>query len=501
MSVLAIGSSTALAIQQLVSMRAQFDDLQRQLSTGQKSADYAGLGLGRGVTVSLNAQLAAIGSYDDTISNVTTRISLMNTALGQMSDLSGTVKAAMTQANATGGSGFSSIAQQTAQSSLGQLIGLLNSQAGGRYLFSGTATDQPAVDTLDHILNGNGAQAGLKQLIAERNQADLGADGVGRLVISQPTATSVSLAEDAASPFGFKLASVSSSLTGATVSGPSGSPAALSVDFSGGNPNDGDAITVRFNLPDGTTQTLTLTATNASPPGVNQFSIGATPAATAANLQSALNTSIGKLAATSLTAASAVAASNDFFDADSNNPPQRVAGPPFASATAMTAGSAADTVIWYTGEAGSGSARDTATARIDPSMTVSYGARANEDGIRALVQNFATLAAVTVSPSDPNATDLNAALSQRLTANLNGSGGSQTIQDIQTALAGAQSTIAATQSRHQQAAAQLNDYLQQIEGVSNEEVGSEILALQTRMQASMQTTAILFQTSLVNYLK
>ena len=242
MSVSAIGSSAALAIQQLVSMRAQFDDLQRQLSTGQKSATYSGLGLGRGVTVSLNAQLAAISSYGDTISNVTTRISLMNTALGQMSDLAGTVKAAMTQANSATSNGLSTIAQQTAQSSLGQLIGLLNSQAGGRYLFSGTATDQPAVDSLDHILNGNGAQAGLKQLIAERNQADLGADGLGRLAISQPTATSVSLAEDAASPFGFKLASVSSSLTGATVTGPSGSPAALSVDFSGGNPNDGDTL-------------------------------------------------------------------------------------------------------------------------------------------------------------------------------------------------------------------------------------------------------------------
>ena len=56
-------------------------------------------------------------------------------------------------------------------------------------------------------------------------------------------------------------------------------------------------------------------------------------------------------------------------------------------------------------------------------------------------------------------------------------------------------------SRHQQTSATLQDYLQQITGVSNEEVGSQILALQTRMQASMQTTAMLFQTSLVNYLK
>ena len=70
MSVSRIGAQSALIIQQLVSMRAQFDDLQRQLSTGQKSATYAGLGLNRGVTVSLNAQLSAIGGYDNTINNV-----------------------------------------------------------------------------------------------------------------------------------------------------------------------------------------------------------------------------------------------------------------------------------------------------------------------------------------------------------------------------------------------------------------------------------------------
>src|SRR5262249_60000728 len=33
------------------------------------------------------------------------------------------------------------------------------------------------------ILNGTATQAGLKQVISERNQADLGANGLGRLVI------------------------------------------------------------------------------------------------------------------------------------------------------------------------------------------------------------------------------------------------------------------------------------------------------------------------------
>ena len=51
-----VGGQSALAIQQLVDMRNQFDDLQRQLATGQKSNTYAGLGINRGITVTLNAQ-------------------------------------------------------------------------------------------------------------------------------------------------------------------------------------------------------------------------------------------------------------------------------------------------------------------------------------------------------------------------------------------------------------------------------------------------------------
>jgi flagellin-like hook-associated protein FlgL len=498
MSISSIGSQSSQMIQQLVSMRAQFDDLQRQLSTGQKSTNYAGLGLGRGVMVSLNSQLSAIGGYDSSITNVMPRIDLTNTVLTRMSAIGGTVKSAIVQGNTVGNSSGIIAAQTTAQSSLDEMLGLLNTQAGDRYVFSGRATDTPSVATTDHILNGNGAQAGLKQIISERNQADLGSNGLGRLTVAQPTATSVGVTEDAG-PFGFKLASVSSTLTNATVTPPSGSPPSMSVDFTG-VPNDGDTFTTRFNLPDGTSENLTLTATTTSPPGPNQFAIGGTPAATAANFQAALTTGIGNLAGTSLTAASAVQASNEFFSADANNPPQRVDGPPFATATALTAGSAADTVIWYTGEAGSDSARSTATAQIDPSLTASYGVRANEAGIRSLVQNVATLAAVTVSPSASNAANLSTALNGRLTTNLNGSPGAQSITNIQVDLATAQAAMTAAQTRHQQTSSMLSGYLDQISGVSTTEVGAEILDLQTRMQASMQTTAMLFQTSLIKFL-
>src|SRR4029078_5754263 len=88
------------------------------------------------------------------------------------------------------------VGQQTALLQLKTMLEILTTQAGDRFLFSGSAIDTPSVASMDDILNGKGALAGLKQLIAERNQADLGATGLGRLVVSSPSATSGSVAED-----------------------------------------------------------------------------------------------------------------------------------------------------------------------------------------------------------------------------------------------------------------------------------------------------------------
>ena len=61
-------------------------------------------------------------------------------------------------------------------------------------------------------------------------------------------------------------------------------------------------------------------------------------------------------------------------------------------------------------------------------------------------------------------------------------------------------TLGAARDRHIQTQSVLTDLLDHIEGVPMEEVAAQILAMQTRLQASLQTTAMLFQTSLVNYL-
>jgi flagellar hook-associated protein 3 FlgL len=498
MSITGPGTITAANIAAQNNLFNQLNNLSTQLGTGEVSQTYAGLGSQAGVATSLGSQIAAFDGYATTATSVGTTLTLAQSVLTQLGKAGTSVEQAITQQTAFSldNTGQTTV-QQSAANYLDEIVSLLNTQAGNNYLFSGEAVTTPSVATSSDILNGTGTQAGLTQVIAERLQADQGADGLGRLVIPAASGSSVSISEDAAgSPFGFKLAGVSSSLTGATVSGPTGSPASISVSL-GSNPNPGDTIAFQLTLPDGSSQSITLQATTTSPPGANQFTIGATASDTASNLQTALSGAVATLGQTALPAASAMAAANNFFSSD---PPQRVSGPPFDTATSLVNGTTANTVFWYTGENGSTPAQDTATAQLGPNMTVSYGMRANEQAISTLVANVAVLAATTYSASDPNAGASYNALSQKVTANLNGQSGTQSINDIEANLANAQTSVANASTLNTQTQSTLQDMLQGIEGVDQNTVGVEILNLQNSLSASMSVTARLSQLSLVNYL-
>ena len=627
MAINSVGFNASILGQSVLQLKNQLATLQSQLTTGTKSTTYAGMGVNEGFAIAARAQLANISAFSDTMSNINTNIGMANTALQSMVDIGTTVLNSANGSSQALNSAGQSIAQQTATSQLSSMVGILNMQAGDRYLFSGSAINTPSVASADDIINGTTTQAGLKQVISERAQAD-GTSGLGRLVLTSPTPTSVQVAEDVAgSPFGLKLSAVSSTLTGATVTGPAGSPAAVSVDLGGTNPNNGDQVSFAFKLPDGTTESIQLTATTTNPPPTGSFLIDPPPASstttTAANLKTALNTAIGKLANTSLVAASAVEAGNDFFNtagtatgsvvnnkaatpapitgatllsgaastdslatnfaagdtitvngtpitfvasgavggnqvnvtdsvqtlltkidaisgtstpstisggvvalhtdnaagfsvtssntaafgalglgvtATATQPPLRVSGSPLSSATSLVSGTPANTISWYTGEAGQGSARATATARVDQSVTVQYGARANEAAIRSQLQTLAVFAAVTTSVANPNAAGQVSALSQRVAQNLARQPGQQTIMDIQSDFATAQMSMKNAASRQTQAQGMLQGIVDQAESVSPDQVATEILALQTNLQASYQTTSMLAQLTLTKYL-
>jgi hypothetical protein len=423
------------------------------------------------------------------------------------------------------------------------------------------------------------------------------------------------------------------------VTGPSGSPNGISISLGvATNPNPGDQITVNFNLPDGTTDSVQLTASNTTPAPANSFAIATLPggapdpATTAANLNNALNTAIGKLANTSLVAASAVEAGHDFFDPSSSatgtvadnqlatpapitsatllsgtapsdsltsgfangdsinvngttitfsgspnslttppyninpatstvgnlltaidsitgtstpstvsggvvtlntgnaanfsisapaadtsaknalaalgfgpagttitavQPPLRVPSPA-SSATSLVNGSA-DTVAWYTGNS-SANPRASSTAKIDSSISVQYGAQANEQAIRSALEGVAVFAAVSFSPTATNSPAQAAALSTRIATNLTPQPGQQTLSDIQTDFASAQTQMQAATARQTQTQAMLQNLVDQTETISTDQVASEILQLQTTLSASYQTTSILAGLSLTKFL-
>ena len=381
------GTSSVLN-QSVLNLKNQMTVLQSQLTSGVKSTTYAGMGINEGFAIAARSQLSNISAFTDTMTNINTAIGIANTGLQSMVDIGNTmVNAANSTMQTLNGSG-QTIAQSTAYSQLSSMLGILNLQAGDRYLFSGNAINTPAVAPVDTILNGTTTQAGLKQVISERQQADLGTNGLGRLIIASPTPTSVQVVEDAAgSPFGLKLSAVSSSLTGATVTGPSGSPSGVSISLGATNPNNGDKVSFSFNLPDGTTESIQLTASSATPPPTGSFAIGATPAATAANLNAALTTAIGTLANTSLVAASAIQAGNDFF-----NSAATVSGSGVTNKAAPASSISGATLL--SGGAGTNSLGtsfapgDTITVNGTPITFVTSGATGNQVNVTDSVQTL-----------------------------------------------------------------------------------------------------------------
>ena len=493
MSITGPGSITATNLLAQNNMSNQLNTLSEQLGTGEAATTYSGLQTQAGLAVQLSAQLAAINGYSNTASTIGTTLSIAQSTLSQI----GTVGTDVQQAiNLQGGFSLDNTGQTATQESaasyLDQILSLLNTQIGSNYLFSGSATNQPSVAPTNEILNGNGTQDGLIQVIQNQLQADEGVNDTGRLSTAV-TGSQLTLSSDG-SPFGFQLSGVTSSLTGGSASGPTGSPPTITVNL-GANTAAGDTVTFDLALPDGSTQDITLTATATSPPGANQFAIGASAGATSTNLQTALNSAIGSLAQTALPAASAIAAANNFF----SDPPQVPNGPPYDTATALVNGTTANTVQWYTG-GNSGTPLQTVTAQVGPSLTVAYGMQANEPAITSLLANVGVLAATTYSASNPNAQASYQALCAQVTLNLSGSSGTQSIDDIEASIANAQTTVKNATTVNTQTQTTLQDMLQGFEGVNQNQIGEDILTLQNNLSASMSVTARLAQLSLVNYL-
>jgi len=586
----------------IIESRQQLENLQKQLATGKKVQTYGDLGLDRTQILSFRSELSQIKGYQNSISILDVRLDVMISSMERIRE-SATIS--KSDAHASGfelQSTGQTIYQTEVANRFDEAVALLNNEVNGRHLFGGRSTEGNPVVPASQILDGAGGLAGFRQIADERRQADLGADGLGRLVLdgphaavlggvvatpadiggvaaaqfsidiggnlqtfdvsdggldtlaaleaaidtafgadvasivggnqlqiaatdptesiaiadvdagaaalagltagvaTNPTATASITEDSATSPFGFKLAAVNSNLSGTTVTGPVGSPANLDVAFSGTLPSDGEAITVTLDLPDGTQHDLTLTARASGPLQPGEFLIGADENVTADNFQTAAGTAFEVAAQTALSAASLFEASDNFFDFDEANPPQRVNGPPYDTATSLVDATATDTVIWYQGEVSSTSARQSSSVKVDDSISVAAGVRADEQGLVQTLKTFAALAVETFDPNDVNGSQRYNEIKERTSNELSFINGAQSPREIVTELTIAKTTAGQAAERHKISDALIKDTIGEKENADIYEVSAQILALQVRIEASLQVSASISQISIINFI-
>ncbi len=482
----------------IVETRQQLFDLQRQLSTGKKAETYGAVGTERTQLLSLRAERSQIAGYRETISMLKIRLSVMQQTLTHMRELASDARSDGLANGFELRAGGQTLYQVASRTRFGDMVEMLNTEIAGRRLFGGKKTDSDPVAPAKLILDGGGGKAGFSQVAQERRAADLGTNGLGRLTLTNGGST-ITLAEDVAgSPFGFKLAAKQGGFTGATITGPTGSPPALSVQFGTPLPSDEETLTLTLALPDGSTKDITLTAlTSRVPSAPGEFAVGPDAATTAANFETALTNFLTQEAKTTLAAASLMAAANDFFD---TQPPKRVDGPPFDTATALKDADSADTIFWYQGDDSSTPARQTALAKVDDAILVAYGARADEEAFRTVLKQLAALSVETFTSESQEEQLRYEAIKDRARDGLAFPSGVQSLDAVVTELTMAEVTVDQAEKRHEATGNLLDSLVSEIEDADMYEVSAKILQLQTRLEASYQTTSVLARISLVNFL-
>lgn len=286
-----------------VSLRTQFDHLQQQLSTGEKFSSLSEVGNERVFDYNLRARISQLDSFGTSISTTNLRLDFLGNSVSRLEAIESDSRAAVGTAHA-GADGLNMVtAKSQAEARLDEVLSIINGDINGRFMFAGDKTDsQPSVSS-DLFLNGDGVRAGLRTIVSQRNQADLGVDGKGRLVTDIAPLTSaipgalniVTLTEASSvtSPASRKLTNITTDSAGSiAVSAPTGSPAAsLSVTFTTAPtaPVAGEKITITLGMPDGSTQNRVFTAVSGAPANNGEFQIGATANDTAANFKAAMD--------------------------------------------------------------------------------------------------------------------------------------------------------------------------------------------------------------------
>lgn len=465
-----VGNSAQSFYQMTQPLRSALESVQMQMSSGQKSWTYGEMGVNTQTWLNFSQAQDQAKAYIDGISRHQLRLKMMDSALTGMAK-------SVTSARTIITSGPNALAagKISAENALGMMADLLNSKNGRQPLFAGTAISGDASITGKAMLDGDANQSGLRTLIQERIAAETGGGTTGRLALTS-SASSTTLTQNGGA-FGFRLLSADSTSAAVSISGPSGTPSALTI-ASGGPLNAGDKINVKLGLPDGSEQTLTLIA------GEDGFPAGSFSGAA---LASALSTKIAALTP-ALKAATAMDVAQDYFAGSV----QRVSGTPASAATAFN--TTATAIPWYQGQT-SADPRHSVAALVGDQQTLYSGAQANESTFQNLLAPMAAMAVLLEDPAMQNAAGQEA-FQTFVLPKLDTMG----LSKVQVEFGLIQKQF--SDANEVQSAAQkiAEDFLSKTNRADTTELAAQLLTMQNQLQASYQAGANILKLSLVNYL-
>jgi hypothetical protein len=362
----------------------------------------------------------------------------------------------------------------------------------------------------------------LQVAVSRRAFADttglIGGQVLGRLATTVTGAeVAVGKADPANDTFGFTVAGATASAGITVTTADDGTPQeSVSVAFT--DPvAAGSTVQLTLKNPEGADSVVSLKAVAGPEVKEGEFLIGADAAETAANFDAALRGAISTKAKTELWASAAAKAADDFFDTTGGFA-RRIDLATGGGIAALATGyrpdgtdTSADTVQWYRGQNDPVDPSDPSTfpreqvrARIDRDLEVGYGVRANEDGLRAVVENLALLVSDTFQAEDGQGDDTlyrtqYFAFAERVRFGLSFEADEGPV-DIHSQIAIAGQAVEQMRVRNITSKSTIKGVIEQTEGVDKDRLAAELLTVTNTLEASYAVTQRLSQLTLVNYM-
>jgi flagellar hook-associated protein 3 FlgL len=135
-------------------VKTQLDTLSGQIASGHVADSYAGLGAAAQTSVDLRPQLGHLATQQSAIDAVTGKLGVTQSVLTQITSIASSFNAQLASLNNVTPTQIDSLAT-SAKTAIQQVASLIDSTAGGSYIFAGTDSANPPIPDASNITSSS----------------------------------------------------------------------------------------------------------------------------------------------------------------------------------------------------------------------------------------------------------------------------------------------------------------------------------------------------------